>query len=340
MLHEAFRVAAITTLLVLALHLLKAKAGKTVWLPLAFIVSIVLYLSVDWFETINRTLYSILIAGPILLPVFFWMLSKSIFDDHFRVKPLLFVMITLFLASHYGAHYLAKGTDVSDNIRNLIRLVPKVLSFLFMAFGVWEAIRNRKHDLIDARLRFRNTFIIVTATLIGITLIVEIIELSIATPEILPTIQKAAIFLLTLAFIYFNMELELGFFIRTEKVKPETAMDTNPQIVEKITRLLSDEKIYRTEGLTIGSLAERLKEQEYRVRRTINGQLGFRNFNDFLNQYRAQEACAILKDPQKANLTILEIAYSLGYQSIGPFNKAFKEQTGQTPTAFRKQSLQ
>jgi AraC-like DNA-binding protein len=77
-------------------------------------------------------------------------------------------------------------------------------------------------------------------------------------------------------------------------------------------------------------------EQEYRLRRLINGELGFRNFNDFLNQYRVNEACEVLSDPSQNRKTVLEIAYSLGYQSIGPFNKAFKELTGTTPTAFRK----
>ena len=79
-----------------------------------------------------------------------------------------------------------------------------------------------------------------------------------------------------------------------------------------------------------------LNEQEYKVRRLINGELGFRNFNDFLNKYRVNEACEILNDPTQNRKTILEIAFSLGYQSIGPFNKAFKDLKGTTPTAFRK----
>ena len=341
MLHEAFRVASITTLLIVALHLLKvAKGNKTGWLPFAFTMSIVLYLIIDWLQPTNPVVYSILAIGPILLPVLFWLLSKSIFDDHFKMKSTFFILILIFLLAHYLFFYLTKITGISSDIKNLLLLIPKIFSFLFMAFGVWEAARNRKNDLIDARLRFRNTFILVTASLIGITLIVESIQIAQSTPEILPTIQKGAIFLLTLSFIYFNMELDLGFFIRTEKEKTEVVIDSGPQIAEKISKLLADEKIYRTEGLTIGQLAEILKEREYRVRRTINGQLGFRNFNDFLNKYRVQEACSILQDSQKANLTILEIAYSLGYQSIGPFNKAFKDQTGLTPTAFRKQSLQ
>jgi AraC-like DNA-binding protein len=68
--------------------------------------------------------------------------------------------------------------------------------------------------------------------------------------------------------------------------------------------------------------------------------LGFKNFNDFLNKYRVNEACGILTDPSQNEKTILEIAYSLGYQSIGPFNKAFKDLKDTTPTAFRKANQQ
>jgi AraC-like DNA-binding protein len=99
---------------------------------------------------------------------------------------------------------------------------------------------------------------------------------------------------------------------------------------------MEQQKVYKNEGLAIGQLAELMNEQEYRLRRLINGQLGFRNFNDFLNKYRVNETCEILRDPSQNRKTILEIAFSLGYQSIGPFNKAFRELTNTTPTVFRK----
>ena len=43
--------------------------------------------------------------------------------------------------------------------------------------------------------------------------------------------------------------------------------------------------------------------------------------------------------PLEVRKTILEIAYELGYQSIGPFNKAFKDLKGLTPTAYRKNQI-
>jgi AraC-like DNA-binding protein len=38
-------------------------------------------------------------------------------------------------------------------------------------------------------------------------------------------------------------------------------------------------------------------------------------------------------------MPVLTIALDAGFQSIGPFNRAFKAATGVTPTEFRRQAL-
>ena len=103
--------------------------------------------------------------------------------------------------------------------------------------------------------------------------------------------------------------------------------------------LMDDKKIYNTEGLTIRQLAEKMDIKEYKLRQAINKHLGFRNFNEFLNSYRVEDAKAILTKKENRNLTILEIAYDLGYASLAPFNKAFKKATGITPTEFRRNEI-
>ena len=66
--------------------------------------------------------------------------------------------------------------------------------------------------------------------------------------------------------------------------------------------------------------------------RLINGQLGYRNFNAFLNGYRIAEARAALADPSQAEVPVTTIALDAGFQSIGPFNRAFKVTIGVTPS--------
>ena len=78
---------------------------------------------------------------------------------------------------------------------------------------------------------------------------------------------------------------------------------------------------------------------EYRLRQAINEGLGHRNFNAFLNRYRIDEAKAALSDPTQQDVAVLTIAMDAGFQSIGPFNRAFKAESGLTPTEFRRDAL-
>lgn len=94
--------------------------------------------------------------------------------------------------------------------------------------------------------------------------------------------------------------------------------------------------VYRTPGLSIAGLAERLGVPEHRLRALINQRLGYRNFSAFLNRYRIAEAKAVLADRERVSLPVLTIALDLGYNSLPPFNRAFRAETGQTPTDYRR----
>ena len=83
-------------------------------------------------------------------------------------------------------------------------------------------------------------------------------------------------------------------------------------------RLMGDERIYRHDNVTIGTLATKLAIPEYRLRRLINQRLGYRNFNVFLNEHRIAEAKAALADPSQAEVPVITIAMDAGFQSLGP----------------------
>ena len=97
---------------------------------------------------------------------------------------------------------------------------------------------------------------------------------------------------------------------------------------------MTEEGAYAQPDLKVADLARRLGEAEYKVSRSI-ADLGFRNFNQMANRFRIEEARRRLADPALRRLPILTIAYDCGFGSIGPFNRAFKAETGQTPQAFR-----
>ena len=106
----------------------------------------------------------------------------------------------------------------------------------------------------------------------------------------------------------------------------------------RLKHLMATERTYRREGLTIGRLAGRLGMPEYRLRALIHEGLGHRNFSAFLNRYRLDEAKAALADPHQAEVAVLTVALDAGFQSLAPFNRAFKADTGLTPTEFRRRA--
>lgn len=305
------------------------------WTGISLVVSVICYLILEAsFIQQNRVLFLIAVSGAICIPVIFFLLTKAIFDDHFKPTALVAIWFLLEVVAHYWI-YLDDLVVIPRWAQQLSYILSEIVSIGFVLAGLYTAIKTRKSDLIEARLKFRNIFIVVTAALIGITLIVESMPIVKESVDLLQTLQRASILALTAFFLLSNFEIKSGFFFR-EQEKEKPLLVENNELRQKLESLLEEKKVYRKEGLTIRELAETLNEQEYKVRRLINGELGFRNFNDFLNQYRVKEACEILNDRSQKRKTILEIAYSVGYQSIGPFNKAFRELKGTTPTAYRK----
>lgn len=121
---------------------------------------------------------------------------------------------------------------------------------------------------------------------------------------------------------------------------PDPAQDRQADALQQaLRRLMTEQQAHRAEDLSIASLAAQLRVPEYRLRRLINQRLGHRNFNAFINGYRLDEASAALADPERRSLPVLSIALAAGFQSIGPFNRAFKAATGRTPTEFRREKL-
>ncbi len=143
----------------------------------------------------------------------------------------------------------------------------------------------------------------------------------------------------------YETTVDLGFRsgYPTEPQRPVFAslppVDQSVEVLEMLERLMGEDRIYLEEGLTIGRLAAKVGQPEHRLRRLINGNLGYRNFNQFLNKYRIEEAARQLTSADTGHLPVLSIALEVGYRSLAPFNKAFKERHGMTPTEYRSRNV-
>lgn len=340
---DIFRFITIGYLLLLLAQLgLSKTPRKQVFPALGFCIGILCYLLADW-EPLQRTqFFFVLLAPTFVAPIFFWLFSKSLFDDGYEFKKWLWaVMIGMVVLSYFTFIESWKGAiGLPKSIGEMLGIGVRAIALLFVVLAIVEASRHREDDLILSRLRFRNVFILLAAVLMVLTILAEITFRQGDTPIVMNFLQKAVIAGLAFYFAFRRLDLKPGFFAEAVvEEAPVPKPDVDQKLVNQLLELIEGEKFYRTEGLTIRRLAEEMNVKEYKLRQTINQQLGFRNFNDFLSSYRIAEACDMLAKPENREMTVLEIAFQLGYNSLAPFNKAFKQSTGKTPTEYRKNNV-
>jgi AraC-like DNA-binding protein len=104
---------------------------------------------------------------------------------------------------------------------------------------------------------------------------------------------------------------------------------------QKLLTLLRTDKPFLNPQVSLSDLSEKLSISSKNLSQVINQTFG-KNFFDFINSYRIQEVQQILKDSRDDKMTILEAMYEAGFNSKSSFNTAFKKETGQTPSEFRK----
>jgi len=111
--------------------------------------------------------------------------------------------------------------------------------------------------------------------------------------------------------------------------------DDNTELFERISKLIIDEKRYLESDLSLAGVSKLVGKSAQKTSSVIN-QYAKRNFNDFINYYRIQNAKAVLSDTENEKFTISSIAFDTGFSSISSFNSAFKKFEGITPSSFRK----
>lgn len=209
-----------------------------------------------------------------------------------------------------------------------------------------RVLAGRKADLVEPRRRLR----IIFACAVGLVILATTI-LDAAGVRWLPGLSAVLAVAMVGALIRLRAVMPEPTFEPTREPTPAArgavaipvaATDMSAeerQLAERLRRAMEQDRAYRDPDLSVDRLAEQVGVPEYRLRRMINQRLGYRNFTDFVNEHRLKEAREALSDPVQSRVPVLTIALDAGWGSIGPFNRAFKGQTGQTPTEFRRRAL-
>lgn len=143
-------------------------------------------------------------------------------------------------------------------------------------------------------------------------------------------------FLLAIAGLLMFFHLyRIRLLLARERRKYQLAPDLADRYLKKLLLLMDTEKPYLDPVLHIDQLAEKMCIPGYQLSQLINKKLN-RNFFDFINEYRINEAKRKLSGPEGKTKNILQIAYDVGFNSRSSFNTAFKKFTGTSPSQFKK----
>lgn len=279
-----------------------------------------------------------------------WMiLAYSLFQDERRVPRWMIAAfaIQLLLSAINAFGYVGRDSSVLQSatypasVNFTFGPLPLAMQASFALLALYWTARGWRADLDESRRVLRRVFLLVFGVLSLGASIAELLLIDAPPSERLPVDNVITLVMavgyLTIAFAALRFDHRvLDRLVERALPEPGTNVAFDRDLAA-LTRALDKEKVYLIHGLSISALAKRLTLPEYRLRALINKRLGYRNFNALLHDYRLRDACARLADPSKAHLPILTIALDVGYQSITPFNQAFRELVGCTPPAYRQQ---
>lgn len=104
----------------------------------------------------------------------------------------------------------------------------------------------------------------------------------------------------------------------------------------KLKSILEKEKLFLEQELTLSLLAESIGTSDKKLSNLLNHSLDV-SFYDFINKYRVEEVKERLKSKESEKYTLLGIAYTCGFNSKSSFYRAFKKETGCSPSSYKKE---
>ena len=276
--------------------------------------------------------------------VVFWLFTRALFDDAFVLRwrhALIWAAVTV--VSFVNCMWIAPAGHLRISI-----IAINLLALLFVALAVGQTVSSWSADLVERRRSLRVFIVGAVALYGGLNAILQIVATGGEAADVANAANAVVLACIAAAISYAMTGIAAAdLFAAAPQAaaaigpsgESAAAADSNAgdqKLVEALMRLMADERIYRHDNITIGTLATRLAIPEYKLRRLINQRLGYRNFNVFLNNHRIEEAKAALADPTQVEVPVITIAMDAGFQSLGPFNRAFKATTGVTPTEYRR----
>lgn len=294
--------------------------------------------------------YFTLLYGPLLL--FYIAAFLGIKTPLVERKWLHFIPFLLLIAASYQYLAMPTATKISylTNIFEdryqpslnpfaMVRIAHLFIYCLLSYYLFQMVLRGRQNNgrkISPLQLRWAGSILVASVIIWTIYLSAYFYDFNLMN-EVLPALITISIFVM--GFIGLKTpELFQEGLVRRPGKKYEYSRLTNAEkerYYEELQFLMDDPAVFTNSELNLQELAARMKISGQELSQIINEKFG-QSFPDLINDIRIAEAQRRLQDPANEHLTILGIAYDVGFNSKSAFYSAFKKVTGQTPSAFLK----
>jgi AraC-like DNA-binding protein len=279
------------------------------------------------------------------LPGLFWLLCQLIFAPRPRLKSVWGAMaLYSFLVPALARPFVVPGESPTIAVFFGWRL-GQFFEYVVVLHGLSFVVRYWRNDLVEARRKARLAFLLIIGTAVGIATVslnfglyheyIRGIITGLAAFSALICLVTARSGIMDL--VGSDQSANVRLLEPAHAPPPVEALDSLSKQQTQDAGALNQTMasgFYRTEKLTLRKLSEATEIPEYRLRRVINQTLGYRNFNDYINQLRVADAAERLQ--KEPDTPVLNISLDVGYRTLSSFNRAFREIKNTTPTEFRQ----
>ncbi len=271
----------------------------------------------------------------VLSPAFFWLFIQALHNDDFKLKWWMTIPLVIIAATYLICVPFPKLINAS-------KVVQVSMVAILMGHSIYVVRCCIADDLVASRRHFSRTMAVLVPLMAAAIMGIEILE-AIETQHPLARFVVATLALAVAMTLMTSISSIRKSLLPIPPQNKTQIQDEGLNAADRIDlgrlRDLMEEGAYLNAGLSIGELAGQINVPEHRLRKLINSGLGYRNFAAFLNDHRIDEAKRRLARPTFAREQITNLAFDLGYASLAPFNRAFKERTGKSPTEYREETL-
>lgn len=306
------------------------------------------------------------ITDLIVAPVFYFSVAHFVKPDRkWRVRDnfhfsFAFIILVLFLLSLL---FEVKQPITDTDKKNAVIIITvfnvffcfQVLSYGMMAYRKISAYQKNLllyTSNIDAiNLRWLKQVVVCVLVISGLWL--TDISLKLAKKSIFFDNFASLIYLGAIFFIaYFSLKQKETFQLNKQEeeeidailIENENLAGTRKKLISddelidmrcRLIQVMDNKKPFLDAELSLFKLASQLDISSHLLSYVINNGCN-ENFYQFINRYRIEEAKKMMQDPNMDHLSLIGIAFEVGFNSKTVFNTTFKKITKQTPSEFKK----